>query len=347
MARKPREEDSGDSWLNTYSDMVTLLLTFFIMLFSMSSVAEDKWQALVKAFAQTGEDTNQVVLTPEGAGDQIGDNHGVPPEGIATPTGEADAANDLPIDFQELYEYLKKYVSDNGMEGSVSVEKGKDQSVFIRFQNSVLFNADSHTLLPGGKEMLDFLAAGLINIEDQIQAININGHAANIPGYPVSDRMVSAQRASSVAMYLEDNAGVDRSIILAIGNGNSHPIADNDTAEGRKQNRRVDMLIVGKESILTSGSEILNALQGTYDPTIYPKTGTGEEFLFPDDPNRDPSELIGSIGDDAAEASTTTDTTTTEPAPDAATPPPADATPDAAAPAADAAADSATNPPNA
>ena len=50
MARKKQEEEGGGSWMDTYGDLVTLLLTFFVMLYSMASVEEDKWAALVKAF---------------------------------------------------------------------------------------------------------------------------------------------------------------------------------------------------------------------------------------------------------------------------------------------------------
>ena len=58
MAKKQREEPSGDSWMNTYSDLVTLLMTFFVLLFSMSSVDAEKWELLVDALAG---DKNQVV----------------------------------------------------------------------------------------------------------------------------------------------------------------------------------------------------------------------------------------------------------------------------------------------
>ena len=69
MARRRKgEENGGDTWLNTYADMVTLLLTFFIMLFSMSSVEEEKWEMLIKAFNNRGDETSQIVLTPEGDG---------------------------------------------------------------------------------------------------------------------------------------------------------------------------------------------------------------------------------------------------------------------------------------
>jgi len=55
MARKQAEEESGGSWMDTYGDMVTLLLTFFVMLYSMSSIVEEKWNALVSAFNVNGD----------------------------------------------------------------------------------------------------------------------------------------------------------------------------------------------------------------------------------------------------------------------------------------------------
>ena len=56
MAKKQREEESGGSWMDTYGDMVTLLLTFFVMLYSMSSITDEKWQEIVSAFNIVGEE---------------------------------------------------------------------------------------------------------------------------------------------------------------------------------------------------------------------------------------------------------------------------------------------------
>ena len=56
MAKKQQEEESGGSWMDTYGDMVTLLLTFFVMLYSMSSIVEEKWNALVSAFNVNGDE---------------------------------------------------------------------------------------------------------------------------------------------------------------------------------------------------------------------------------------------------------------------------------------------------
>ena len=65
MARRKQEEESGGSWMDTYGDMVTLLLTFFVMLYSMSTIVDEKWTALVSAFKLDGEKKVDVVVFEE------------------------------------------------------------------------------------------------------------------------------------------------------------------------------------------------------------------------------------------------------------------------------------------
>ena len=65
MARKQQEEESGGSWMDTYGDMVTLLLTFFVMLYSMSTIVDEKWTALVSAFKIDGDEKVDVVVFEE------------------------------------------------------------------------------------------------------------------------------------------------------------------------------------------------------------------------------------------------------------------------------------------
>ena len=78
MKKKVRPPEDTGTWMNTYSDLVTLLLTFFVLLYSMSAIDSEKWEALVKAFSNPGEDTQQVVIGDvEDQGDQL-----------LTPTGE-------------------------------------------------------------------------------------------------------------------------------------------------------------------------------------------------------------------------------------------------------------------
>lgn len=283
MAKRKRDDGSSYNWMDTYGDMVTLLLTFFIMLFSMSSVNEEKWEQLVRAFSRKGEETSQVVIAPEGDGEDVGRNQSEfpPPGGEA----ELETESNLPKNFDELFEYLKTYVEDNNMSASVSVENSEG-NVYIRFQDNLFFDPDKYVLKPASKDILGFLGAGLKNLEDQILVINISGHTASVPGidyYPVSDWMLSSERASAVAIYLEEETGVDPAILLPIGYGKNHPIADNDTAEGREQNRRVDMLIVGKGNNMANQQLLQQILGDTYDATQYPQDGGLTDVLLPDD----------------------------------------------------------------
>lgn len=112
MAKKKAEEEQCGNWMDTYGDMVTLLMTFFIMLFSMSSVNEEKFAILVKAFTSKDPDTINLILN------QVGSEEGmdypenrtdIPPQG----NDPADATleelqNMVPQDFDDLYDYLQR-----------------------------------------------------------------------------------------------------------------------------------------------------------------------------------------------------------------------------------------------
>ena len=72
MKKKVRPPEDTGTWMNTYSDLVTLLLTFFVLLYSMSSVDAEKWEMIVKAFSNPGDDTQQVVIgNAQDQGDQL------------------------------------------------------------------------------------------------------------------------------------------------------------------------------------------------------------------------------------------------------------------------------------
>lgn len=243
MAKKKRGDDGGGySWMDTYGDMVTLLLTFFVMLFSMSSINEEKWEMLVKAFRSRGVETTQVVLIPEGDGNDLATNQGQ----AEVDDTKIDIETDLPEDFDQLFEYLKAYIEANEMGASVSVQKNGDGSVYIRFADNIFFSADSAVLLPDNTGILEFLGKCLVNIESEIRMTRIDGHTADpkIQNYNVSDRTLSTDRANSVLLYFEEVAGVDPTKLMSSGYGKNYPIADNNTPEGRQRNRRVEMMIL-------------------------------------------------------------------------------------------------------
>lgn len=256
MARKKKADSGGGGggdWLNTYADMVTLLLTFFILLFSMSKMDAAKFNMLVKAFASDNGTADTIVIkgtTEEGA-DQTG---------MADLTGDQEIVEDM----EDIYKALKEFVEAQNLEDSVDVSKG-DGWVFIRFMNDMLFEPNSAILKPQDREILNFVGTGIKSVQSDTQSISIVGHTAAIPGAPdyrVSDRQLSTDRANAVLMFFEDDIGIDGTKLFAQGYGKWKPFADNETEEGRSQNRRVEILISSE------GNSLSEQLDNVYEKLV-------------------------------------------------------------------------------
>lgn len=231
MARKKkRDTGGGASWMETYSDMVTLLLTFFIMLYAMSTVDAQKYATIVASFSKA--------MNPEVYYQQ-------------SPQTESNGSSELPEQVDEetvdeldsLYTMLKQYVDENELGNQVEISRSEEY-VFIRFSDSVTFRGYSDILEQSGREMLDVLADGLVLVDEYVEEVIIAGHTAAVE-YDTTDidRSLSTNRANVVLKYLEDKGVIDPSKYLAIGYGLYSPIEDNSTREGRAKNRRVEIYI--------------------------------------------------------------------------------------------------------
>lgn len=231
--RKRRDAGGGASWMETYSDMVTLLLTFFILLYAMSTVDAQKYATIVASFSK---EMNPVVYYSQGSPSETeGENIDVE---LTDEPVELDA-NDL----DKLYTLLKQYVDENNLNEQVEVSKSEEY-VFIRFSDSITFRGYSDILEPSGKDILDVLAYGLETVDEYIEEVIIAGHTAEV-AYDNTDidRSLSTDRANVVLKYLEDKNVIDPAKYLSIGYGLYSPIADNSTPEGRAKNRRVEIYI--------------------------------------------------------------------------------------------------------
>ena len=253
------DEGGGPNWLDTYADMVTLLLTFFVLLFSMSTVNAEKWEILVKSFqGRSGqqqqisiEDKAEVAVNPE---DEVGD-------------GDNEIAQPIPktpedvTDVESLYIYLSNYIKSNNKQADVEVKKG-DGFTFITFRNNIFFDGDSSVLRDEGKEILTVLSRGIKPINEKVEIVRCSGHtararSANSPNIDVLDWELSALRAAHVVSYISQKNVIDKDKLSSVGYGEHHPIVPHDgTEKTRIKNRRVEIFISEKDSATISLDEI-------------------------------------------------------------------------------------------
>lgn len=248
-----------DAWLNTYADMITLVLVFFILLYSMSSIDKEKYKMLVRAFTADPKTIEKFELEERGNDQGIGSqNEDIGSNGI-------DGVEDIES-LDDLYLYLKVYVESNNLQGSVQVEKGEDM-VSVRFMSTLFFEADRAVLKNGGKEILDFVGEALREVESYVEIIRIDGHTAEAaPGTShVDDRELSTDRANEVLKYLEDRYIKEPAKLMAVGYGMYRPVAPNDSEANRAKNRRVEILVAKNDNLQDELEKIYNMDNETID----------------------------------------------------------------------------------
>lgn len=246
MARKQKAPEEGASWMDTYGDMVTLLLCFFVLLYSISTVDAMKWELVVKSFNPKADKVSQIVIETE-------QNE----QGMEVPGG-TDVPLDEIEDFEDLYYLLQQAIAENNLEGEVELEKGEGYT-FINFRDNIFFDGDSAVLLDEGKHILDAFIGALNSVASTVGEIQVLGHTSQAdpdrPNNPVNDRVLSSERAARVAAYIHQNSQVSPEKIIAIGYGQHRPIASFDTAENRAKNRRVEILITKDDAVVQSLEE--------------------------------------------------------------------------------------------
>lgn len=272
MARKkPNEGGGGPNWLDTYADMVTLMLTFFVMLFAMSTMDSSKWQKLVQAFSANRQATaiiQQAAQTGAPSASAVSGTIDLPAIGNTESDSSTSTKTDGKMDFDDLYQYIKGYVDQKGIGGSVEVHKG-DGYTFITFQNSIFFNGDSAVLLDNGKEILDYLCGGLKNVSDQIGEVRFYGHTARVDSEKTKenmafDRQLSSDRATNVLLYVQYKNIIDPKKMVSEGYGEYRQIVPDDGTEAtRMKNRRVEIYISKTGTVNKTLDDIYSQINGS------------------------------------------------------------------------------------
>lgn len=226
MRKRRREEPSNaGSWLTTYSDMVTLLLAFFVLLFAFSAVDEGKFSSIINAFQ------NYLGVFTEGQ-------------------SILEAPSPLPFDYSdmghrqlyELFEQISDFIEQEEIHG-VELEL-EERGLIVRFAEKVFFDLGQATLKPEALEILHSFAGQL---KDLPNPLRVEGHTDNWPirtGAFPSNWELSVHRATNVVRYLIEENGFDPEKLSVAGYSEYRPIRPNDSAQNRALNRRVDIVIL-------------------------------------------------------------------------------------------------------
>lgn len=256
MAKKHKHEDhvNHEAWAIPYGDLVTLLLAFFVVMYAVSSVNEGKYRAASASLsaAFTGQPRTilpvQIGTLPvESSGESLQMDLVAPPDRERAPDATEFASSSgldgSGTDLQLMATNIEEALSDL-IEAEVVIVRSNPYSLEVEIKTDLLFASGTASLSLRAADIIRRLAAPLQAFQNHIK---VEGHTDNIPintlAFP-SNWELSAARAATV-VHLLTKSGINSGRLMVVGYGEHRPVGDNGTAEGRNQNRRVLIIIMG------------------------------------------------------------------------------------------------------
>lgn len=275
MARRRQEDPPAGSpaWMATFSDLMNLLLCFFVLLFSMSNVDEEKYNQLVASMSSAfsildggataiGDgilisngvsqlnELDQYINSTGNTADDVIDSEDfnefesgemTEEEQFEKMLGEIEAHN-LKVN-EQLAEIVEEAVTESNMSEQIEVTF-TSQYVMLSLKGALLFDSGEAKLREASLPVMEKVAVILERYAGSI--IEIEGHTDTVPmssSKYANNNELSSARALSVFDYLVENTSLEPADIKHAGRGEYVPVADNSTAEGRAKNRRVEIRI--------------------------------------------------------------------------------------------------------
>lgn len=264
MKRRPRRQTNkgAPKWMVTYSDMVTLVLVFFILLFSMSQIDLVKFQSVTNSFqsraildflpsaipseSNPGNDGMEVGPGEDGLGEADGgdededDEDDVDLDELAGQLEEWEKKADA---LTRLMENIDTFLVDEDLGDVISAAR-TEEGVILVMQDSILFDSAEAEILDSGRPFLDEVGNLLKGIPNNVR---VEGHTDDRPistyRFP-SNWELSGARAGSVVRYFIEEHDLDESRFLIGGYGDTRPVVENKGPQDWSQNRRVEIVIL-------------------------------------------------------------------------------------------------------
>ena len=235
--KKTGNDENLDRWLLTYADLITLLLAFFVVMYSMSRIDAKKFGQVSDALNTVLKGGNSVLRFTQ--------------EPQMTGHGVLKLGN-LRMVQQKIEERFKQLGKQEVLQTEIT-----ERGLVVHIVESALFDEASAQLKPRAMEVLELIAE---QIEGRPNHIRVEGHTDDRPiatsVYP-SNWELSSARATAVVRFYTESSRIAPDRISALGYGKFRPVAPNNSIENRARNRRVDVVILTMELTLTEPSSQL------------------------------------------------------------------------------------------
>lgn len=278
MAKRKQQppEEGSPAWMTTFSDLMNLLLCFFVLLFASSTMDEGKIQKIAASFENASfsiMDQNSISLIAgdmmSGGVTQLSDTNSMLEAGkhvngdieeddhTANTPSDAEKLSDEELQneyekrgeeqSEEMYEEIVRMAESNRIDDQISIDF-TSQYVELELNGSILFDSGVAEIKDNSKLFLQKIASILVKYKNNI--IEIEGHTDNVPisnSQFENNRELSTERARNVYEYIMTQENFIDSNMKIAGYGESRPIASNATEEGRARNRRVTIKIYNQQ----------------------------------------------------------------------------------------------------
>lgn len=223
-------KENNERWLLTYSDLITLLMVFFILLFAMSTTNTRKFNDLTGALQAAFNNGMFQLIT-------VGGTKGPP----KTMSGSAPTEKQ---DLKKIRSGVSKLLKEFGLKNNIIHVGLSREGIVVTLSGNLWFYPGDTALRPESYALMQQICTLVRGLPNQIR---VEGNTDNQPSSNTvysSNWVLSALRAVSIVQYMSGPGGVKPGRLSAEGRGQFHPAASNATAEGRAKNRRADIVIL-------------------------------------------------------------------------------------------------------
>lgn len=248
MKKKQHKEPNNERWLLTYSDLITLLMIFFVIMYASSNVDVNKYKLIAQSFsiAMGGGGSNVI---SKGEDPNSSDDKPFPSEEDTKKNSDQDKGNGTKSEteqMEDIKKVLDSYMAQNDLSGSVT-SSVTERGLVVSLNDAAFFDSGKASIKPNYQDKIIQIAKIMNQMGNYIR---VEGHTDNVPMHSSgfkSNWELSVIRATNVTELIIASANVSPYKVSAIGYGEYRPIADNNTDAGRAKNRRIDLVVLSSK----------------------------------------------------------------------------------------------------